>query len=176
MEIFFTSDLHIDHRNMLKYSTMRGYMFENVDQMNEGIIRNWNRIITPKDIVFHLGDLSLNNNYTRLSSFLKRLNGLIIQINGNHDRESTINKLEQDGIIKTLDNDSVITHQNQKIVLSHYPKNEWKGINEGWWHFHGHSHGTLGYNNQKRIDVGIDNHPLFQPFSYSEIEEKFMGM
>ena len=44
----------------------------------------------------------------------------------------------------------------------------------GVWHLHGHSHGHLinpGYYSRKVLDVGVDAHPAFRPYSLGEIAD-----
>jgi calcineurin-like phosphoesterase family protein len=81
---YFTSDLHFNHDNIIKYCNRP---FKNAQEMNEKIIENWNNIVKPEDTVFHLGDfLMCGGDY---HEFEKRLNGKIIFIKGNHDKRLT---------------------------------------------------------------------------------------
>ena len=49
-----------------------------------------------------------------------------------------------------------IPNSKKKIVLSHYPIEDWNGYSKGWVHLHGHSHGqALKVNN--RLDVYLDD-------------------
>ncbi|MCI8410440.1 MAG: phosphoesterase [Lachnospiraceae bacterium] len=75
MSVFFIADLHFDDERIIKYENRP---FENVKQMNETIIRNWNYKVTKNDVVFMLGDIG-NETY------IKELNGKIYLIKGNHD-------------------------------------------------------------------------------------------
>ena len=54
MAIFIVSDLHLGHSKDFIYGA-RG--FENVEDMNETIIRKWNEIVDYEDDVCVLGDL-----------------------------------------------------------------------------------------------------------------------
>ena len=47
---YYTSDLHLDHANMLKFEP-EARPFTNVDEMNETIIQNWNAKVKPGDEV-----------------------------------------------------------------------------------------------------------------------------
>lgn len=54
--VFFTSDTHFNHANIIRFCNRP---FKDVSHMNEAIISNWNRVVGPEDIVFHLGDFCL---------------------------------------------------------------------------------------------------------------------
>lgn len=54
--VFFTSDTHFNHTNIIRFCNRP---FKDVSHMNETIISNWNRVVGPEDIVFHLGDFCL---------------------------------------------------------------------------------------------------------------------
>ena len=55
-----------------------------VFHMNETIIANWNSVVGPDDIIFHLGDFCLGGSAEWIN-VLNRLNGKIYLIAGNHD-------------------------------------------------------------------------------------------
>lgn len=82
--IFIISDTHFGHYNIIKYCNRP---FETVEQMNETIIENWNKVVGPNDIVIHCGDFYLGRGarQTAPREFRRRLNGKIILILGNHD-------------------------------------------------------------------------------------------
>jgi len=100
MRTFFSSDLHFFHHNILSY-TDRDKVWNNVDEMNEGIVNNWNKVVAPEDRVYIIGDVSLGgkSKAPRLAAILGRLNGSrtsrvsaglsdeskIFLIPGNHD-------------------------------------------------------------------------------------------
>ena len=77
---FFTSDTHFNHANIIKFCNRP---FKDVEQMNETLIANWNRVIGPNDTVFHLGDFCLGG-AAEWTKVLDRLNGKIYLIMGNH--------------------------------------------------------------------------------------------
>ena len=54
--VWFVSDLHLSHKNIIKYCSRP---FDNVNQMNEILIQNWNKKIGVEDRVFVLGDFAL---------------------------------------------------------------------------------------------------------------------
>ncbi len=50
--VFFTSDTHFNHTNIIRFCSRP---FKDVEHMNETLIANWNRVVGPDNIVFHLG-------------------------------------------------------------------------------------------------------------------------
>ena len=54
--VFFTSDTHFNHTNIIRFCSRP---FKDVEHMNETLIANWNRVVGPDNIVFHLGDFCL---------------------------------------------------------------------------------------------------------------------
>jgi len=80
MSIFFTSDTHFGHENIIKYCKRP---FANAAEMDKALIRNWNRVVGPHDLVYHLGDFAVGGGPA--GPYLDQLNGRIILIHGNHD-------------------------------------------------------------------------------------------
>ena len=57
-KLFFTSDHHFGHKNILKFSNRP---FTNVQEMDEIMIQKWNEKVQPEDEVYHLGDFGLSS-------------------------------------------------------------------------------------------------------------------
>ena len=81
--IFFTSDSHFCHSNIIKFCDRP---FKDVEEMNEILIDNWNKTVGPNDIIYHLGDFCFAGS-AEWHSILGRLNGRIHLILGNHDEK-----------------------------------------------------------------------------------------
>ena len=77
-DIWFTSDTHFSHTNIIKYCNRPFY---SAKEMDATLITNWNCLVKPNDIVYHLGDVSFNP-----ERVVDKLNGKIILIYGNHDK------------------------------------------------------------------------------------------
>ena len=88
MSIWFTSDTHFGHRNVLKFADEKGNAirpgFDSVEHMDETLIENWNACVKPEDRVYHLGDVIMGDR-SRFEPIMRRLNGQKRLIVGNHD-------------------------------------------------------------------------------------------
>lgn len=69
--IYFTSDPHYGHANVIKYCSRP---FASVDEMTRVLITNWNKVVTPEDIVYCLGDFSLSTRPAE--AITQKLNGI----------------------------------------------------------------------------------------------------
>ena len=170
--IWFISDTHFGHKNIIEYSNRP---FKTVREHDDTLIRNWNWRVMPTDIVFHLGDF-LFGAYEDIPKTIKRLNGNIIFVRGNHDKV-----LEKYYSSKHLDlfdyidlsvDDSDANRGVQDICLFHYPIEEWNKCHHGSWHLYGHTHGNSKFDKNyeyKRWNVGDDVNQ-FNPISYWEVK------
>jgi len=157
-KIWFTSDTHFGHTNIIKFCKRP---FNNVDDMDATIIKNWNRLINPKDTVYHLGDFCFRSKGPEF--YRKQLNGNIHLIWGNHDRRSQYNQFFYE---KT--SQITIKIDNISITLNHFSMRVWPKSHFNSFHLYGHSHGTLP-SIGKSLDVGVDSHN-FKPWSWDEIK------
>lgn len=79
--VYITSDTHFGHSNVIKFENRP---FKDKEEMDEKLIQNWNRVVQPEDLIFHLGDVFLSG-AKRSECIASRLNGRKILILGNHD-------------------------------------------------------------------------------------------
>ena len=56
MKTFVISDPHFGHKNIINYCRPE---FSSTEEMDGLIIKNWNKVVNPEDVVFVLGDLGL---------------------------------------------------------------------------------------------------------------------
>ena len=163
--IYFTSDLHFYHKNIIKYSpSFRSY--ENADEMNEKLIEMWNNIVTPEDTVYNLGDLSMAANTKKVIEVAKRLNGKHFLILGNHDypikseKEKLMEMVKDDGnnLFEDIRDYKFLTFPGVQIALSHYPMAGWEGMQQGSIMLHGHLHDYISEVKGKILNVGFDLH------------------
>lgn len=170
--VFFTSDLHFHHKNIVEYS---GRPWTTETQTEE-IIKRWNNRVGPTDHVFHLGDFSFSHHKQigRVRDIIRELQGIHYYIGGNHCDRGLWSEIASDELpwVEYVGSylEARIGENRQKICMFHYPMEVWNGMHHGAWHLHGHCHGSLPAVG-KRLDVGLDNHPDFQVFSWAEVKK-----
>jgi calcineurin-like phosphoesterase family protein len=125
--------------------------------MEAGLIERWNRFVRTNDEVWHLGDFGFQKP-SDLIEIVKRLNGKIRLVPGNHDGRSFLNKLYElpEDKVVVCDKYMELNHNNRKFVLCHYPIESWANMSHGSIHLHGHSHGS-SREVHGRFDVGVDS-------------------
>ncbi len=133
-KVFFTSDTHFTHANIIRFCSRP---FKNVEEMDETMIANWNRVVGENDIVFHLGDFCMGGS-TKWTNVLNRLNGKIYLIIGNHDmknlKQSCSDRFEKVAMQMYIEVDK------QKIYLNHCPFLCYGGAYRDTWQLFGHVH------------------------------------
>lgn len=146
--------------------------FNNVPEHDEFMIDQWNSMISKRDKVYHLGDLSMNM-YHGLAC-AKRLNGTKILIAGNHDLCHPCHHRGGSVLRKYLDVFDYVTLADeikmagQKVMLSHMPYDadrenyetsrypQWRLRDVGAFLLHGHTHSPVVQTSRREIHVGFD--------------------
>lgn len=113
--IFVTSDTHFNHANIIEYDKLS---FDSVESMNRHIIQKWNATVGQNDLVYHLGDFGMGS-LEYLKELLKRLNGHVSIVKGNHDESLT--KLLEIGF-KGIFNEITLNYYGYILVFTHEPK------------------------------------------------------
>lgn len=166
--IFYTSDLHFGHYNIIKYENRP---FNSIESMTEGLIQNWNSKLTKNDIVYILGDFAFQNRVNSIEdiqNILLRLNGEKHLIIGNHD--NWVNKKQfNPRLFESINYYLEIKDKSRDVILCHYPIENWNGMTYGSIHLHGHLHSNpTTLNRKNRFNVGTDNWNYF-PVTLDEI-------
>ena len=172
--IYFISDTHFNHNNIIKYCNRP---FKSINEINQTIINNWNKTVKADDEIYHLGDLVLGKK-EEMYNAVSNLNGKKYLIRGNHDKLS-ISIYEELGF-NVLKN-APIKLENDKLLLSHTPVPD-KHIPKGFINIHGHIHNKDLYEciekyepNQYSIDKHINvscDAINFKPISIEIIKEE----
>lgn len=164
--IFFTSDLHMRHKNILKYSNRP---FDTIDEMNVTILNNINNTVMTNDQLYILGDFCFGSVKICLEYLDKIKCRNITFVQGNHDNRRFINKLSKNNIdTYTLKHKLELPLENKTLLCTHFPE---KTIPENYINLHGHIH-TEGNHNiitNNFYDVGVDNNN-FKPISLEQIK------
>lgn len=168
MTVFFTSDMHYYHNNIIFYSKRP---YKNVEEMNEALITNYNSVVQDDDEVYIIGDVSFGK-MNETENVLRRLRGQKYLLFGNHDKKlRSQNELLKKYFVWAKDY-AEIEVEKQLIILCHYSFRAWRNSHRGSWNIFGHSHGNLFDDpNMLSIDAGVDPNHYF-PISFEEVKKR----
>ena len=188
-KIFFTSDSHFFHDNIIKFCNRP---FNNVEEMNQIMVDNWNNKVPHDGLVFHLGDFAWGG-YNKFKEVREKLNGEIILIKGNHDEKNGPNSREAElSIFKGVLRQAKLLIENRQIYVNHVPflcyGGTYRDKNAIVYQLFGHVHisNHLKRNNGKdfercvnnlfptQYDVGVDFNE-FAPISWHEVNVKIQA-
>jgi len=167
MERWFTADTHFGQEMVIR---LQPRPYKSLGEMEEDLVRRWNEVVRPGDIVYHLGDFAVGKaeDKARIKAIFERLEGEKMLVCGNHEKRNAFVRglgWRWVGDIKDVKIDGV------EIAMSHYPMLAWNGSMNGAWHLHGHTHGLQPQHpTWLKEDVGVDVHGL-RPISFGELKE-----
>lgn len=191
--VFFTSDTHFGHANIIKFC-QRPFLApaeqevldrtgnlhvseEATEHMNAALIDAINALVDERDTLWHLGDWALGGTggyQVACRGFRDRIRCRTVNIVwGNHDRKTIRDLFAQ------AEDQTMISVGGQKIVLSHYALAVWQDSHKGAWHLYGHSHSRAEswldehMPGRRALDVGVDNAARllggYRPWSFDEL-------
>jgi calcineurin-like phosphoesterase family protein len=111
-KIWFTSDHHFNHKNILEYTSRP---WKSVEEMNEALILNWNEVVSEEDLVWHLGDFAMGDR-SKMLDIRTRLNGRINFVRGNHDYPKTLSCFDEVYKSATIETESMV------VEMVHNPR------------------------------------------------------
>lgn len=181
MVIWFVSDTHWGHRNMVeKFKLEDGSPardFSSVKEMDETMIQRWNEVVKPEDHVYHLGDVTMHRQIRQIKySVLDRLQGHKRLLLGNHDADTVENYLlwfKKIFSCRVLDN----------ILFTHIPVHP-DSLGRFQANVHGHTHHMClppakkidhkGYGDRERlvpyVNVCVEK-TQYRPISLEEVKQ-----
>jgi len=185
--IYFTSDLHFYHNNIIRYCNRP---YASVEEMNEMLIKNWNDVVKPDDVVYCLGDVSLAAR--PIETFTCRLMGTKYLVPGNHDfihshhsksthaenHKKWMDFYTQHGWIVLPEQTTLLLPNGVTVNMCHLPSRldkiddkfgKYRPADDDGWLICGHVHDKwkqIG----KMINVGVDVWN-FKPVAVTEIEQ-----
>lgn len=173
MTVFFTSDTHFGHKNIIKYASRP---FENASEMDQMLLDNINSRVGEDDVLYILGDFCMGRGIDKQAyarELLEKINCRhVFLVRGNHD-------VHDKDMLRSLGFEDVYDYHELKasgkmFCLMHYPLAEWNGFYRGAYDLHGHVHNDASYNASMRkegilrYDVGVDANG-YMPVSLEEI-------
>ena len=166
-DVFFTSDLHIFHKNIIEYSKRP---YKDLYSMHNHFLYLFKKYVKKDDYLINLGDLGMAAP-EKLLDFYKQIEAIQIFVTGNHDRNGMINKFLTEFPIIFKDKTVLYIKYNNKnytVYISHKP-NEFEYIDDPYTLFlYGHMHEKELENKKwNQLNVGIDR--FGRPISLREI-------
>lgn len=171
---YYTSDLHLGNTNIIGYEKRP---WKTVEEMDAGLIENWNKRVTEEDDVYVLGDFCFKG-VKKAVVYLSHLNGRIHLIRGNHDRfmgQATFQEWVQfkrlvsyEGWYKQFEDNG------REVVLCHFPIMYWDGMDDrGSYHLYGHMHSrpNMQHPHKDAFNVGVDVNN-YMPVTLDELLER----
>lgn len=185
-EIFFSSDLHLGHANILRFNwatrgispqerehmnqlvalgqtsgswkELKNWLNQRLPQMEDQLIDQWNQQVGDRDTVYLLGDIFFCG-HERAREVLRQLKGNIHLVYGNHDQVIRKN-LDIQKRFASVSELSEIKIQGHHVVMCHYPMVSWNRSHYGSFMLYGHVHGSMdNVVTNRSMDVGIDSRP-----------------
>ena len=138
---FYISDLYFGHWNIIRYDNRP---FKSIEEMDNALIENWNKVVSNKDMVYILGDISWHDENKTVEIF-KQLNGIKVLIRGNHDNIKGGSELAK-CFTSTQDYAELYLDKKNKVIMSHYPILFWNGQFRNSIHLYGHVHNSHQWN------------------------------
>lgn len=162
--IFFIADTHFSEEKIMLYENRP---FRNVTEMDEELVRRWNRVVKEGDEVYVLGDLGAAG---REEFMLKQLKGRKFLVKGNHDVEP--NQYYRDsGFAEVYDYPIII---KGFWILSHEPL--YINTNMPYANLFGHVHNSPVIKNYSRQHYCVSVERIdYTPVSFEEIAEKIQA-
>lgn len=172
---FIVSDTHWGHKGCCEFLNSDGSKmrpWNTAEEMDEAMIDKWNKVVGPKDKVYHLGDVVINR---KAFKTLARLNGDKVLVKGNHD----LFRLEE---YLPYFRDIRAAGALDGFILTHIPIHpdqlgRWKG------NFHGHLHSNRvmregrypddDYETDERYLCLCVEQTDFQPISLEDAKKRF---
>jgi len=168
LKYWFTADTHFGQERTLELSKRP---FTTVGEMDETIIRNWNRVVSSEDTVYHLGDFGNPAILSRLKFKTMYL------VRGNYDDDEFCRRV--DNLMSKSGRDLIYLDQLSNIELDpgvhatlvHQPLH---AVDPNLMYLFGHIHNTQKVK-RNGLNVGTDCHN-FTPIDIDYILFQFNGI
>lgn len=156
MNDFYIADTHFGHENSVKYDAREGSrIFSSVEERDNLIIENINKVVTPQDNLYFLGDISY---YTpeKTAELLKQIKcHNLFACKGNHDRILKDGRIKK--IFQGIYDIKQIEDNGKQVILCHYPIMMFPHQHRGIIHLYGHVHNSLEEHDYQEFLKELDN-------------------
>jgi calcineurin-like phosphoesterase family protein len=197
----FTSDLHIRHRSILRYTPrgeVLGFGPQNEDEdlplveverrvtiHDQWVLDTINAHVQPQDNLYILGDLFFGDKWLAAYwiSQIKCRHKFLVPGNHDHEQPGLVDFYADCGLFEAVyPHRAEVKIDGLRYVLDHYPIVEWNKGHRGSLMLHGHCHANFNYAkadlaDKKILDVGWDSSVKvlgeYRPFELADIA-KFM--
>lgn len=172
-DIHFTSNLHFRNKDV---AIARG--FNNVEEMENSLIDQWNSQIKPNDTVFVLGGFC-----SIVKGALQSYMNLVYELNGqknfilsSDDYMEPFKQMMTDTNLGVINVSKYLEFMflKQRVVLMHYPLLEWAGMSDVRGSIHLHGGKVESDVKKKRINVSFDQEATF--YSATDILKKIQSI
>lgn len=151
-EVFFISDTHFGHA---KIAEARG--FSSVEEHDTYLADAWNRVVRSRDVIYHLGDVSLGNR-----EILASLKGYKKLVLGNHDNWNVLAPYFDRCYGAVAFRSSILTHV--PIAMSALG-------NRFSFNVHGHTHSFL--QGDRYVNVCVEQLPGGNPIALPDLLRRY---
>ena len=144
--VFFISDIHFFHENIIEYVTRLKRPFQNAKEMNAAILSNILNTVSENDILIFVGDIGFDKSddgtFPLTNALLREIRShcaFTINVIGNHDidKKCGANDLMFDEIYSSIS----LNFNGTPLFVSHYPVSvDILDIMPGCLGLHGHTH------------------------------------
>lgn len=175
MSSYVIGDMHLGHQGIVRFSKEDGSKlrpWDTIEEHDSALIDNWNSVVNDKDLVYVLGDFTMNPRCIIMGTLLKGRKKLVL---GNHDTGSIQQYI--DAGFESLHGSIELV--KRKIIMSHIPVHRGQVVrySGGCIHGHLHDHQVLredGVVDEKYLCVSAE-HTAFTPLKLEEAIERLKG-
>jgi calcineurin-like phosphoesterase family protein len=199
---YFTSDLHIGHRSILRYTPrgeVLGFGPQNEDEdlpkdvvdhrtevHNAWVLDRINATVQPQDTLYILGDLFFGDQWLAAYwiSQIKCRHKILVPGNHDHEQKGLVAFYAASGLFENVVDYLEVKIDGVRYVMCHYPIVEWNKGHRGAIHLHGHCHANFDYvkanlADKRILDVGWDSSLKvlgeYRPFELADILKYMEG-
>lgn len=159
---YLIADTHFNHKRIIEYCKRP---YDTIEDMNEDLIKKWNKVVSKNDTVIHVGDFGFGS-FDELKRIFDKLNGIKYLIMGNHDLRAGYNFYKDLGFVEVFKKEMVFGN----LVFSHKPKK----IPDNFINIYGHIHNSdvpIEYDDEKHKCVSVEK-INYTPVNLEELLEE----